>query len=99
MFTAPPTLYEAKVYTFANKKIAQGSGTREGCAKPSTAEGHLVAFGGTEERLRHENLVTAQIGDAQGPRFDRDTGVGYVAAHSGDYRDAIGKGYSVNLEG
>lgn len=34
---------------------------------------------------------------AQGPRFDRDTGVGYVAAHGGDYRDAISKGNTVNL--
>ena len=54
-------------------------------------------FGGTEEQLRWENLVTEQIGDADGPRFDRATGTGYVAAHRGLYGDALRKGSPVHL--
>jgi hypothetical protein len=56
VFTTPPTLHEHKCYTFANQKVQLGHGTPQGGAKASTTEGHIIAFGGTEERLRWENV-------------------------------------------
>ena len=82
---------------WANRALALGHGTPSGGAKPSTADGHLVAFGGTEELLRYRNLVPAPVGRPDGPPFDRHTGNGYVAAHPGAYGDAIGRGSTVHL--
>jgi hypothetical protein len=97
VFTTPPTIHEYKCYTFANKTVALGHGTPEGGAKASTAEGHITAFGGTEERLRWENIGVAQRGDASGGAFQRTTGEGYVAAHDGLYADALRKKLTVHL--
>ena len=74
VFTIPPALHEYKCYTFANQKVALGLGTAEGGAKASTAEGHITAFGGTEERLRWENLGVAQRSTADSGAFQRATG-------------------------
>jgi hypothetical protein len=97
VFTVPPTLHEYKAYTFANQKVALGLGTAGGGAKASTAEGHVTAFGGTEERLRWENLGVAQRGVVGGETFQRTTGEGYVAAHDGLYADALARGLPVLL--
>ena len=97
VFTVPPTLYEFKSYTWANQKVALGHGTARTGGKPSTAEGHLTAFGGTEEDLRRANLGVAQRGHATDEPHERSTGKGYVAPHVGLYGDALGKGHDLSL--
>ena len=64
---------------------------------PSTADGHFVAFGGTEEDLVKTVLGLQQRGLPTEPALDRATGVGYVAPHKGDYADALSKRFTVVL--
>ena len=98
--SVPPTLYEFKCYTWAVRHPKHGGGSTTGGAysggKPSTAEGHIYAFGGTEEDLRRNSLGAAARGDPS-TAYDRATGTGYVAAHDGAYADALGKGLRVHL--
>ena len=74
------------------------------CARgvPSTAEGHIIAFGGTLEDQTAVTLGLKQKGSPDAPfqthrPFDRATGAGYVAARDGDYRDAIAKKHPTHL--
>ena len=53
--------------------------------EPSTADGHLVAFGNTLESSIKTVLGLKQIGtDGERP-YDRCSGQGFVAACDGDY--------------
>ena len=59
--SAPPALYEFKCqfkcWTWANRDVRYGGGgivNAYASGKPSTAEGHVFAFGGTEELLRRD---------------------------------------------
>ena len=72
-----------------------GSPTPLGC--PSTADGWLVAFGGTEEALRRTVCGLSARGTPGTAPLDRSTGLGWVAARAGDYSDAVSKGYRLNL--
>ena len=74
----------------STRALGRGSRLRGGAA--STSDGHLFAFGNTEESLRTKVLGLAARGDPTGPQLNRRTGEGYVAAHTGNYADAIKKG-------
>eukprot|EP00900_Chrysochromulina_parva_P025324 jgi/Chrpa1/7425/Chrysochromulina_OHIO_Genome00010866-RA len=81
--------YELKVYTPYNQTVALGLGSeRNGGGAPSTAEGHTHAFGCTEEKLV---LGLKQVGSRNDAPYDRVTGAGFVAAHNGQYADALSK--------
>ena len=79
---------------FGTGKPATGAG----CC---TADGWLVAFGGTEERERRTVCGVAERGTAAGYRADggqrRDGVGGWVRAHGGDYADAQSKGFGLTL--
>ena len=92
-----PTLYEFKCYAFAFLRRALGRGSARGGGAPSTAEGHIVAFGGTEEDLIAKNLGLEQLGTRGEPARDRSTGSGFVAKRDGAYADALTKGSDVHL--
>ena len=75
------------------QSVALGNGSSGRGGAPSTAEGHIVAFGGTLEDQTAVTLGLKQIGSPDAPflpnrPFDRTTGQGYVAARDGDYSDA-----------
>ena len=75
--------------------LGYGSAAKGGA--PSTADGRLFAFGNTLESAIKTVLGLRQQGvDGQRP-FDRTSGEGFVAAHDGDYADALRKRYSVVL--
>ena len=57
--------------------------------KVTTLNGADYLMGNTEERLKHTVLGTPQRGLPAMGDFDHSTGTGFVAAHGGDYRDAI----------
>ena len=73
----------------------QGSSSKGGA--PSTADGHLIAFGCTEEDLRKKVFGLKLIGSPNEDAFNRLTGKGFVAACDGDYADAIAKRYKTHL--
>ena len=76
---------------------ALGYGSTAKGGAPSTADGRLFAFGNTLESAIKTVLGLRQQGvDGQRP-FDRTSGEGFVAAHDGDYADALRKRYSVVL--
>ena len=50
------TLYEFKCMTPFHTSPLKGIGTQEHGGCPSEADGHFVAFGGTEEELRRKVL-------------------------------------------
>jgi hypothetical protein len=93
----PPHAYELKVYTPYNQTVALGLGSTRNGGAPSTAEGHTHAFGCTEENLRKLVLGLKQVGSRSGAPYDRVTGAGFVAAHNGQYADALSKGVGVSL--
>ena len=83
--------YESKCYTPLKIKASDnlGNGTQSGGGSPSTAHGHLVAFGCTEESLLREIRGCKARGSPTERAFAHDTGLGYVAARKGYYDDAI----------
>ena len=91
------TLYEFKAYSPFRASVALGHGSARCGGAPSTADGHFVAFGGTEEDLVKTVLGLPQRGLPTEPALDRTTGVGYVAPHKGDYADALSKRFTVVL--
>ena len=95
--SSPPHAYELKVYTPYNQTVALGLGSERNGGAPSTAEGHIHAFGCTEEKLRKLVLGLKQVGsrDDDAP-YDRATGAGFVAACDGQYADALSKGVGVS---
>ena len=93
----PPHAYELKVYTPYNQTVALGLGSTRNGGAPSTAEGHTHAFGCTEENLRKLVLGLKQVGSRSDAPYDRVTGAGFVAAHNGQYADALSKGVGVSL--
>ena len=58
--------------------LGLGSARRGGA--PSTADGHFIALGSTEENLRKITVGLAQIGTPDQPPFDRTTGTGFARA-------------------
>ncbi len=48
--------------------------------------------GCTEENLRKLVLGLKQVGSRSGAPYNRATGAGFVAAHNGQYADALSKG-------
>jgi hypothetical protein len=62
---------------------------------PSSAEGHHLAFGCTEEHLLYKILGAKQRGRPSQPPLNHTTGEGYVAAHAGHYADGLAKGNQV----
>ena len=61
----------------------------------STADGHFIAFGGTEEKAYFDSLgLAARDGDHD---FNRLDGTGRIDAHDGDYADALSKSSCVGL--
>ena len=89
-------LYESKCWTQLKTSTNLGNGTRAGGGSPSTAEGHRVSFGCTEEKLLRDNLGCKARGDSSQGAFDHTTGTGWVREHRGAYHDAIHvKGNSV----
>ena len=95
--TVPPQLLEVKVWTPYNQRVATGRGHTPNGGAPSTSEGHLIAFGNTEENQTRIVLGLRQIGDEDDGKYDRDSGTGYVAAFDGQYRDALAKGHGTTL--
>ena len=57
--------------------------------KPSTHEGDWLAFGCTREDIRRTALGCEQRGAPGMSPLDHGTGEGYVAAHRGQYHDAL----------
>ena len=95
----PPTCYEFKCYTPHASDGALGNGSKKCGGAASTTDGHIFAFGNTEERLRWEVLGVKERGtEADGP-FDRLEGHGWVKQHDGDYADAISKKHGAILLG
>ena len=82
-------LYESKCWTQLKMSNNLGGGTRAGGGSPSTAMGHLVAFGGTEETLLYQNIGCKARGDPSLGAFDHATGTGWVREHRGAYHDAM----------
>ena len=81
------TNFEIKCYNDHKQTHSLGLGTVEGGAKPRTVDGHVFAFGASEELLLYQTRgARARGADANVP-FDRTTGVGFVAAAKGDYTD------------
>ena len=91
------TLIEFKCYTAFATARALGHGSQRCGGAPSTADGHFIAFGNTEEHLRKMTLGLAQRGTPDQPPFSRVTGTGYVAAVDGHYADALRKHRNVIL--
>ena len=91
------TLIEYKCYTTFATSRALGNGSQQHGGAPSTADGHFIAFGNTEEDLIRKNYGLKQIGTPEQPPYDRTTGEGYVAAANGDYTDALRNGREVIL--
>ena len=89
---AIPQLYEFRCYTPYNQRVTIGQGDA-----PSTAEGHLYAFGGTLEKLIRRVFGLEETGDPSGPAYDRTLGTGHIAAYSGEYADALAKRHGVHL--
>ena len=82
----------------SEQSLALGHGSAGRGGAPSTAEGHLVAFGGTLEDQTAVTLGLKQIGSPAAPfqthrPFDRHTGTGYVAARDGEH---LGSGLSLS---
>ena len=79
--------------------VTVGVGSHGGVPRgaPSTADGHLIAFGNTLESLVKSTLGLKQRGEEGQRPFDRTSGEGFVAAHDGDYADALRKRRSVVL--
>ena len=88
-------IYEVKCYTPfpGHRSLGRGSKGKGGAA--STAEGHHLAFGNTEEHLLYQILGAKQRGQPDQPPLDHTTGYGHVAAHTGHYADALAKGNQV----
>ena len=97
--TSPTSsIYEFKAYTPFHTTVALGNGSTTRCGgAPSTADGHFVAFGGTEEALVKQVLGLKQRGLPTDEPLVRTSGHGYVAPHAGDYADALSKRYTVAL--
>ena len=74
-----------------------GHGSNKKGGAPSTAEGHVYAFGCTEENLRKVVHGLKQIGDPSDDKYDRTTGKGHVAEHRGQYADAHDRNIGVGL--
>ena len=86
----PPFLYEAK--SISPFRLSSSPGTQGGVC---TCEGHLVAFGNTEEELR---AVVFGVTEQDGPSFrNRSLGVGRVNGRVGAYADALSKHHGVAL--
>ena len=82
-------LLESKVYTAAKTSNNKGGGTARGGGSPSTAAGHFVSFGCTEEKLIVENVGCRARGTASEGPFSHTTGAGWVRPRQGCYHDAI----------
>jgi len=95
--SAPPFGYELKAYTPFNQKVALGHGSNAKGGAPSTAEGHIYAFGCTEENIRKLVYGLKQIGDPSDEKYDRSTGKGRVDKVDGQYADALQRGIGVAL--
>ena len=93
----PHLLWELKCYSPYITSRALGLGSSRCGGAASTSDGHLIAFGNTEEALRATVLGLAARGDPTGRQLDRLTGEGFVAAHTGHYADALEKGNRVKL--
>ena len=89
-----------EVWTPFHPRVQLGGSTAHG-GSASTAEGHYIAFGNTEESMRVRVLGVTERGSAGAAaplnRHDRTTGLGYVGARAGDYSDALEKGHRVHL--
>ena len=85
------------MYTPYNQTVALGLGSERNGGAPSTAEGHIHAFGCTEKKLRKLVLGLKQVGSRDDAPYDRMTGAGFVAACNGQYTDALSKGAGVSL--
>ena len=82
------TLYEFKCKTPFKPTPALGLGSHTCGGAPSTADGHFIAMGNTEEDTIKKVLGLQAIGAPGEHAFDRMTGLGRVHAHEGDYADA-----------
>ena len=93
----PHAIWEFKCYTPFHITAALGHGSQRCGGAASTSDGHLFAFGNTEELLRGQVLGLAARGNPDDRPLDRHTGAGRVDAKGGDYADARGKGTVVTL--
>ena len=91
------TLYEIKCFTPFKVSPALGHGSTAKGGAPSTADGCLFAFGNSLESITKTVLGLAQRGTDGERALDRVSGEGFVAAHDGDYADALRKRRSVVL--
>ena len=76
---------------------ALGHGSQRCGGAASTSDGHLFAFGNTEELRRGQVLGLAARDSPDDRLLDRRTGAGRVDAKGGDYADARSKGTAVTL--
>jgi len=90
-------LYEVKCYNSLKASVALGNGSVEQGGKPSTNEGHHIAFGSVEEGLRYECFGCGARGLPSDENWDHSKGVGRVDQADGYYTDALRKGHSVSL--
>ena len=95
----PPSCYEFKCYTCFLPDGDLGRGSARCGGAPSTTDGHFIAFGNTEERLRALVLGQSARGEQSMGPFDRCTGTGWVREEPGQYADALSKKHPVMLLG
>ena len=82
-------LYEVKVFSSLVTSSNLGTGTPAGGGGASTAMGHLVSFGCTEESIVVTNAGCKARGHPTEGAFDHATGLGWVARKTGVYHDGI----------
>ena len=86
-------LRETKVSHFA-ASVVPGRGTAAGGGSVSTSEGHRIAFGGCEEKLRVDIFGTKERGHPSDPPHDHSTGDGHVRPRPGLYASAAANGHT-----
>ena len=93
----PTELWEIKCITPFHTGGTQGNSNEQHLGVVATKDGFFIAFGNTEENQRIIVYGCQARGAATERPFNRETGVGRVAARPGHYTDALGKKHVVVL--
>ena len=96
---SPNVLWEFKCITpyLPNGSTTLGTGWTQYGGTYSTAEGHFIAFGNTEEKQRIVVFGATARGLRTDHAYDRTTGSGWLGERRGHYTDALSKRSVVHL--